>query len=145
MLQATSTDGWTFNRMAPAFAPPALPKNFADTSVSLAFDPATNAFVAFGREDGAPDQHPGQKCGTFPAPKNFNMKSVRAVLRAVSLPDAGGRPSVLNFTVPGGPLAFAFDQLDEQCLDVCLALFCTCFFFCCCFVAELFVPLLILL
>ena len=46
------------------------------------------------------------------------MRSVRAVRRAASPPAAGGIPSLLNFSISGGQLPFAFDKLDQQCLDV---------------------------
>jgi hypothetical protein len=110
---AVSSDGYNFTILTPA---PNLPASFADTSVSLTFDPLTRDFVAFGRMDGAPDQHPTERCGTFPPPLNWNMRSVRAVRRAVSPPAPDG-PSVLNFTI-SPHLPFAFDKLDEQCLDV---------------------------
>jgi hypothetical protein len=116
---AVSPDGYAFTTLDP---PPPLGRSFADTSVSLAFDPYTRDFIAFGREDGAPDQHPGFRCGDFggTTPTNYNMKSVRAVKRAVSPPDAAtGEPSLTNFSANKSlPLAFAFDRLDPQCLDV---------------------------
>ena len=116
---AASPDGYNFTVLTP---PPSLPENFADTSVSLTFDPLTRAFVAFGRLDGAPNQHPGTVCGSFPPPKNWNMKSVRGVVRASSaaLPCVGavcGPASLQNFSLDH-PLPFSFDELDEQCLDV---------------------------
>jgi hypothetical protein len=112
---AASSDGYNFTVLTPCQTCQ-LPSSFADTSVSLTFDPLTRDFVAFGRWDGAPDQHPTERCGTFPPPSDWNMHSVRAVRRAVS-PKTSNGPTLLNFTVSKhSPLSF--DKLDEQCLDV---------------------------
>lgn len=116
---AVSTDGYKFTRLSPP--PEQLPSNFADTSVSLSYDPLTREFVAFGRMDGAPNQHPEQFCGHFPAPANWNMRSVRGVRRAVSMPESDGHrrvPSLHNWLNASRLLPFSFDQLDEQCLDI---------------------------
>lgn len=114
---AVSIDGYKFTRLSP---PPQLPVNFADTSVSLSFDPLSRAIVAFGRMDGAPNQHPGQVCGDYPPPANWNMHSVRGVRRAVSLPEPAdpSRPSLRNWQNASHQLPFSFDKLDEQCLDI---------------------------
>jgi hypothetical protein len=115
MQLAVSADGYRFDRLAVPTRQ--LPTSFADTSVSLSFDPLSREFVALGRMDGAPDQHPEQRCGTFPPPANWNMHSVRGVRRAASPAAAGGVPSLLNFSL-SKELPFAFDKLDQQCLDV---------------------------
>ena len=47
---AVSEDGYRFDRLA--VLTPQLPTSFADTSVSLSYDPLTKEFVALGREDG---------------------------------------------------------------------------------------------
>lgn len=125
MQLAVSPDGFHFTRLA--FVP-RLPESFADTSVALVHDPTTDAFVAFGREDGYPDQHPGVRCGNVTP--SFNMQSVRAVRRAVSPatpgpahPD-GPAYSLLNFTVNASAtgnaqgVVLGFDRLDPQCVDV---------------------------
>jgi hypothetical protein len=111
---AVSTDGYRFTRLRP---PPRLPPSFADTSVSLAFDPLTRNIIAYGREDGAKDRHPGQVCGHYPPPADWNMHSVRAVRRAYSPPTSNGTPSVLNWQ-NSTHLPFSFDVLDVQCLDI---------------------------
>lgn len=110
---AVSPDGFAFETLHP---PPPLGESFADTSVSLVFDPFTQDFVAYGRDDNTPDQHPDERCGHFPI--SFNMRSVRGVRRAISPPDnRTGTPSLLNFSI-ATPVSFAFDRLDPQCLDV---------------------------
>ena len=111
MQLAISADGFNFTRFS---APSRLPESFADTSVSLSLDPSTLEFVAFGRNDGTPDQHPGQKCGNMTP--SYNMQSVRAVKRGVS-PPSNARPSLLNFSATKD-LPLAFDRLDPQCLDI---------------------------
>ena len=104
---AVSADGFGFTVLTP---PPPTGSSFADTSVSLSFDPATLEFVAFGRQDGFPNQHPERPvCGT--QTPSYNMHSVRAVQRAAS-PDG----SLVNFSLGDVPLAF--DRLDPQCVDV---------------------------
>jgi len=135
MQLAVSQDGFNFTRLSP---PPRLPESFADTSVALVLDPTSNTFVAYGREDGYPDQHPGVKCGNVTP--GFNMQSVRGVRRAASAPVAAqghvgpkavGTPAVAaatmysltNFTInvsAANPLGtvFGFDRLDAQCVDV---------------------------
>ena len=112
---AISEDGFAFEVLP---APPRLPPSFADTSVSLTFDPKTAMFTAFGREDGAPNMHPDETCGA--ASPSYNMHSVRAVRRAFSPANAtggggggGSMPTLLNFTV-SEELPFAFDKLDVQ-------------------------------
>ena len=121
---AVSSDGYRFTRLRP---PPDLPKDFADTSVSLSFDPLTREIVAFGRMDGAPDMHPGEVCGHYPPPRNWNMHSLRGVRRAVSPPEADEPrlPSLRNWQNSSTDgihhhrsFPFSFDKLDEQCLDV---------------------------
>eukprot|EP00729_Bicosta_minor_P001145 gene1145-15927_t len=110
---AISEDGFAFEVLSP---PPQLPASFADTSVSLTFDPKTAMFTAFGREDGAPNAHPSETCGA--ASPSYNMQSVRAVRRAFSPANAtsgggGSMPTLLNFTI-SEELPFSFDKLDVQ-------------------------------
>jgi hypothetical protein len=59
---AVSLDGFAFTVLTPP--PPELGDSFADTSVSLNWDPVSSQFVAFGRDDDYPDQHPGKCCPT---------------------------------------------------------------------------------
>ena len=106
---AVSADGFRFTVLSPPMA--SKDSSFADTSVSLSFDPATREFVAFGRYDGYPNQHPERpQCGKqIP---NFNMQSVRAVRRATS--PCG---SLVNFSL-AAHVPLHFDKLDDQCVDV---------------------------
>eukprot|EP00040_Diaphanoeca_grandis_P034181 m.210707 g.210707 ORF g.210707 m.210707 type:complete len:604 (+) comp33090_c0_seq1:194-2005(+) len=104
---AVSTDGYHFEKITPQ---PVLPESFADTSVSVVYDPVAMDFVAFGRFDGYPDQHPGLKCGNMTP--DYNMKSVRAVRKATS------HMGIMNFSSSNITTPFAFDVLDPQCLDI---------------------------